>query len=257
MTIQPIEWWQLGLCGLFVAIAGASSLALRLDLERELLWGALRTVVQLTLVGYVLVYVFEFDNPAPVLLLYLLMVFNAAWNVRRRVKEREVRFFAPTFASMVASYFVITVLVTAVIVRVEPWYRPQYFIPLGGMIIGNSMNAITIALDRLFGDLRKQRGQVELILGLGGTYQEATRTMFRDAVRAGMLPSINALMTVGIVSLPGMMTGQILAGNSPGVATRYQIVVMLMIVGGVAIGSTLVVWLVRRRCFTHAQQLAL
>lgn len=257
MTVHPIEWWQLGLCAVFVLIAGASSAALRLQLGKDLLWGTFRTIVQLTMVGYVLLYVFSFENPAPVLFLYLVMVLNAAYNIRRRVKEKAIRFFAPTFASMVISYFVITILVTALIVQVEPWYKPQYFIPLGGMIIGNSMNAITIALDRLFGDLRKRRAEIELMLSLGADYREATRNVLRDAIRAGMLPSINALMTVGIVSLPGMMTGQILAGTPPGVATRYQIVVMLMIVGGVAIGSTFTVWLVRRRCFTAAQQLIL
>jgi putative ABC transport system permease protein len=257
MTVQPIEWWQLALCAVFIAIAGVSSVALRLQLERDLLWGTFRTVVQLTLVGYVLLYVFSFENLAPVLALYFFMVLNAAYNIHRRVKERSVRFLAPTFVSMVTSYFIITILVTGAIVQVKPWHKPQYFIPLGGMIIGNSMNAITIALDRLFGDLRKQRAQVELLLSLGASYQEATRSILRDAIRAGMLPSINALMTVGIVSLPGMMTGQILAGSPPGVATRYQIVVMLMIVGGTAIGSALTVWLVRKRCFTAAQQLRL
>ena len=122
------------------------------------------------------------------------------------------------------------------------------------MIIGNAMNAITIALERLFTDLRRQRKEIELWLCLGATYQEATRDIMGQAIRAGMLPSINALMTVGLVSLPGMMTGQILAGNPPEIAVRYQIIVMLMIVAAVALGSMITVYLVRRRCFTNAHQ---
>ena len=125
------------------------------------------------------------------------------------------------------------------------------------MIVGNSMNAVTIALERLFSDLRKQRAQIELALCLGATYQEATAAILRDVVKAGMIPSINALMTVGLVSLPGMMTGQILAGSDPMTAIKYQIIVMLMIVAATAIGSVFVVHVVRRRCFTTAHQLAI
>ncbi len=143
------------------------------------------------------------------------------------------------------------------IVQVKPWYTPQYFIPLSGMIIGNSMNAITIALDRLFSDIRKQRDQVELALCLGATYQEATMSIFRDTIRAGMIPSINALMTVGLVSIPGMMTGQILAGSNPVIAIKYQIIVMLMLVASTAIGSMIVITVMRKRCFTKAHQLML
>ena len=125
------------------------------------------------------------------------------------------------------------------------------------MIAGNSMNAISLSLERLLRDLRQQRPQIELALILGATGSQATAPILRAAVRAGMIPSINALMTVGLVSLPGMMTGQILSGTAPGDAVRYQIVVMLMLVASTAIGATLVTWVVRRRCFTRAHQLAI
>ena len=125
------------------------------------------------------------------------------------------------------------------------------------MIAGNSMNAITLALERLFADLRNGRTRVELALSLGATYQEATAEMVRQAIRTGMIPSINALMTVGLVSLPGMMSGQILAGSDPIVAIEYQIVVMLMLVASTAISSSIVVHVVRRTCFTGSSQLIL
>ncbi len=118
------------------------------------------------------------------------------------------------------------------------------------MVIGNSMNAIAISIDRLFSDLLRRRGEVELLLCLGATGGEASADMFRDAVKAGMIPSINSMMGVGLVFIPGMMTGQILAGSDPLVAVKYQIMVMLMLVGSTAIGSVLVVSLVRRRCFS-------
>ncbi len=257
MTLIEITPVQLALCLIFVVIAGTGSVVFRLGLEKSLAWGTVRTFAQLFLVGYVLKYVFQLNNVFLILLLFGFMIFWAAHAVRGRVAETKIRFFIPTFLSMVASYMLVTIMVTALIVQVEPWYTPQYFIPLGGMIIGNAMNAITIALDRLFADLRKSRGAIELALCLGASYQEATQTILRDVIKAGMIPSINALMTVGLVSLPGMMTGQILAGADPTTAIKYQIVVMLMLVAGTAIGSVVVVHVVRRRCFSKAHQMVI
>ena len=255
MNLIEITPVQLFLCLLFVLLAGLGSFMLKLKLEKDLAWGTVRTFAQLFIMGYILKFIFQLNNVVFILLLYTFMIFWAAHAVRGRVKEDSVRFFVPTFVSMVASYMLVSILVTVVIVQVKPWYTPQYFIPLGGMIIGNAMNAITIALDRLFSDLRQHRAEIELSLSLGASYQEATHSVMRDAVKAGMIPSINALMTVGLVSLPGMMTGQILAGTDPLIATKYQIVVMLIIVAATAIGSVLIAHVVRRRCFTKAHQM--
>lgn len=257
MNMIEITPLQLALCLVFVVVAGVGSLALKLRLERDLLWGSVRTFAQLLLVGYVLQFVFQLNNPYVIVALYVWMIFWAAWTIRGRVQERTVSIFAPTFLSMVISYMVVAVFVTGAIVQVKPWYTPQYFIPLGGMIVGNSMNAIAIALERLFSDLRKEREQIELAFCLGATYQEATSAILRDAIRAGMIPSINALMTVGLVSLPGMMTGQILAGANPTSAIKYQIIVMLMLVASTAIGAMIVVRVVQRLCFTKAHQMVL
>lgn len=257
MSMIEITPLQLVLCLSFVLIAAAGSLVFRLRLEKDLLWGSVRTFAQLFLVGYVLQFVFRLNNPIVILALYVWMIFWAAHTIRGRVKEKSISVFAPTFVSMVVSYMAVAIFVTSAIVQAKPWYTPQYFIPLGGMIIGNSMNAIAIALERMFSDIRKQREQIELAFCLGATYQEATATVLRDAIRAGMIPSINALMTVGLVSLPGMMTGQILAGADPTSAIKYQIIVMLMLVASTALGSIVVVHIVRRRCFTKAHQMIL
>lgn len=257
MNPVPIGPGQLLLCLLFVAVAGAASMALRLRLERDLLWGTVRAFAQLFLVGYVLDIVFALDRPLLVMAVFVFMVFWAAHAVRGRVRDPQIAVFVPTFLSMVISYLAVTILVTAVIVQVDPWWTPQYFIPLGGMIAGNSMNAISVCLERLLTGLRERREGIELALSLGATYREATADLLADAVRAGMIPSINALMTVGLVSLPGMMTGQILAGVTPVSAVKYQIVVMLMLVASTAIGAVVVASVVRRRCFTGAQQLIL
>jgi putative ABC transport system permease protein len=159
----------------------------------------------------------------------------------------------PTFISMLISYTLVSMLVTGVIVGAKPWWTPQYFIPLAGMIVGNSMTAISIALECLFSDLKARRAEVEMELALGADYREASQDILRGAIKAAMIPSINSLMAVGLVSLPGMMTGQILSGTDPLIAIRYQIVVMLMLVASTAIGTVIVTGLVRRRCFSAGQ----
>ncbi|MFZ1729161.1 MAG: iron export ABC transporter permease subunit FetB [Bacteroidota bacterium] len=250
-----IGYPQLALALLFVLLGGFASMKLRLGLERDLLWGAVRTISQLALMAVVLTWVFRIQLWYVVLSIYTLMILFAARIIRGRVRSTTVRYFIPTFISMLLSYMLVSYFVLDIIVQVRPWYRPEYFLPIGGMVIGNSMNAIAIALDRLFSELLRRRGEVELLLCLGATGKEASASMFRDAVKAGMIPSINSMMGVGLVFIPGMMTGQILAGSDPLVAVKYQIMVMLMMVGSTAAGSVLVVSLVQRRCFSEDHRL--
>ncbi len=255
--IISVSIGQLAIGLVFILAAGITSLYHALKLERDLMVGTIRTFVQLLLLGYILKFIFNIDNAALVLAVFCFMIFFAAWEIRNRIKEKQVAFFWPLFASMVISYVIVSYLVTAVLINVEPWWKPQYFIPLGGMVIGNSMNAIAIALERLLGELRGRRLEVEMMLCLGADYKEASQDMFRNAMRAGMIPSINSMMGVGIVFIPGMMTGQILAGADPLQAIRYQIIVMVMLVGSTAIGSLVVVYLVRKLCFGPGERLLL
>ena len=248
---------QLLLGLVFIVAAGVTSILHSLGLERDLLIGTVRTFVQLFILGYVLKFVFNLSSAWLVVAVFAFMTVFAAWEIRARVRERQVSFFFPLLISMAVSYFLVAYLVTAVLVGATPWWKPQYFIPLGGMIIGNSMNAIAIALERLLGDLRERRNEVEMKLCLGADYKEASRDIVRSAMRSGMIPSINSMMGVGVVFIPGMMTGQILAGADPLLAIRYQIVVMVMLVGATAVGSLLVVLLVRRMCFGAGERLLL
>jgi len=241
----------------FVLLAGISSLALKLDLHRDILWGTVRAVAQLYLVGYVLRYIFGLDSPWPVLVMFSAMIYFASRIIARRIKDPGVAYLSTTVFSLFLTGLVVTATVTGIIVGVEPWYEASYFIPLGGMVVGNTMNAIAITLERLLGDLKKSRDEVEMYLSLGGNYQEASAGILRTAVGAGMIPSINSLMGVGLVSLPGMMTGQIIAGADPLVAVKYQIMVMLMLVAATAFGSILVAYLVRRRAFAPDHRLLL
>jgi len=253
--IVEITTWQLIACTGLVVVAGITSMIQKLDLGRDLFVGTVRTFVQLFLMGYVLKFVFEMNTIWIVMTMFVCMVAAAVHIIRGRVKERSVKFIVPTFISMLLSYAVVSSVVTSIILGVDDWWTPQYFIPLSGMIVGNSMTAISISLERLFSDLKTRRSEVEMMLALGADYREASQDIQRGAIKAGMIPAINSLMGVGLVSLPGMMTGQILSGTDPTIAVRYQIVVMLMLVGSTAMGALIVTRLVRRRCFSPAQRL--
>jgi len=253
----PIGPGQLVLSLVLILVAGGVSLVFKLDLWRNMFVGTVRTFAQLFLMGYALKYIFALDMGLPVVAVFAGMIAAAAHIVHGRVPEREVAFGLPVFGAMVASYMLVTTMVTGVIIGAEPWWTPQYFLPIGGMVAGNSMNALAIALERLFSGLRTRRAEIEMMLSLGADSREASQSVLRDAVRAGMIPSINSMMGVGLVSIPGMMTGQIIAGADPAMACRYQIVIMLMIVASTAISSVVVVALVRRLCFGPAHELRL
>lgn len=253
--IAQIGPWQLVLALGFVLLAGVASIRLRLGLGRDIVWGTVRTFAQLFLMGYVLVYIFRLDIPLLVLAVFSGMIFFAARIVAGRVKNKGPKVFGPVFLSMILSYMVVTFLVVAVVVQADPWWQPSYFIPLGGMVVGNSMNAMALALERLFSDVSARRNEIEAMLSLGANHREATSGIFASAVSAGMIPSINSMMGVGVVFIPGMMTGQILAGADPLISIKYQIVVMLMLVGATTLSSVIGVHLARRRLFNSAEQL--
>ncbi|XPV77820.1 MAG: ABC transporter permease [Desulfovibrio sp.] len=254
LVIGPM---QLGLTLIFVLIAGTLSVVFKLGLTKNLFIGTIRTFSQLFLMGYALQYIFTINVNLLVLGVFTFMVAAAAHIIKGRVPEKDIAFGIPVFGAMISSYLLVSIMVTHVIIGTEPWWEPQYFIPIGGMIAGNSMNALSISLERLFSGLRSKRQEIEMKLCMGASSAEASRDIVRDAIKAGMIPSINSMMGVGLVHIPGMMTGQILAGADPAIACRYQIVVMLMLVASTAIASLIVVSLVRKLCFGNAHQLLL
>jgi putative ABC transport system permease protein len=253
--IPDIGPWELALGLVFILLAGLASLAFRLRLGRDLALGTVRTFLQLFIMGYVLTLVFGLGSPWPTLAIFLIMVVSAARIVRGRVGKAAANYGLPVLLSMLASYSLVSVLVVGVIVGAKPWWEPRYFLPIAGMVIGNSMTALAVSLERLFSELRSGRDAVEMRLTLGADMDEASRDAVAASVRAGMMPSIASLMGVGLVFIPGMMTGQILAGADPLIAIRYQIVVMLMLVGSTALCSVAAVLWVRRRCFGTGNRL--
>ena len=242
---------QLALATLFVVFVGILSIRLSLGITRDLAVATVRTYVQLLALGFILRWVFGIDSSWLVVGLVLLMVLAAARIILKRSPDAPPGLFGSAFVSMALTGFLITFAVTGVIIQVEPWYLPQYVIPLAGMVIGNSMNGIALALERMFSDLDRREDEVLALTALGATPWEAAHPAIRDALRAGLIPTINSMAAAGIVFIPGMMSGQILAGADPVTATGYQIVVMLMVAAATALGSVMALVLTYRRRFTE------
>lgn len=222
---------------------------------RDLVWSALRMIVQLLAVGYLLHLVFALERPLPVLLLLVVMMGFAVQTVAARVKRRMPRFYRIVGLAILVGCGGSTFVFCTLIIGLTPWYDPRYLIPLAGMIIGNSMTGASLAAERLAGEMAERREEIETALCLGGSSRLAARTAVSQAFRAALIPPINAMAAMGIVFLPGMMTGQILSGTPPILAVRYQIGIMCVITGSVAVTAFLILLLGARSYFTSAHQL--
>lgn len=253
----PISLWQLSLSGLFILINIVLSFLLKLGLEKTLMIATVRMVVQLLLVGYVLNWLFTLNNPGFVLAIAILMAFIAGISAVNRTSRRFLGIYWRSLISVLVASFLITNLTVIGIIQVDPWYDPQYFIPLLGMVLGNTLSGISLSLDRFMEELVRNRQQIETLLALGATRWEATHAEVQSAIRTGMIPTINSMMVMGIVSLPGMMTGQILAGASPLDAVRYQIIIIFAIASGTALGTLAVVLLAWQVLLNSSHQLRL
>jgi putative ABC transport system permease protein len=259
VEVIDLAWWKLALAALLILALAATGYLARLGITRSLLIAAIRTVIQLALIGLVLEALFASSAFYWVALLALVMLLVAGREVVARQGRRLQGWWAFGIGTgaMFVSSFTVTILALTVVIGPDPWYAPQYAIPLLGMMLGNTMTGVSLALDRLNESVWRQRAVIENRLMLGQTWQQALEGIRREAMRSGMMPSINAMAAAGIVSLPGMMTGQILAGSPPAVAVKYQILVMLIITVGTGFGAVMAVFWGGRRLFDERERLRL
>ena len=250
-----LSWTDLALASALVLVAMGISAWQRLGLARGFAIGAVRAVVQLVAVGYVLAFLFSTRRWYLVLLALLAMLVAATQTATERQKRGRAGLFVISGTAMLVGSGLTLAYIDAVVLRLRPWYDPQYLIPLFGMIIGNAMNGAALAAERLNSEMELRRGEVEAYLALGASPARASAEAVRRALVAALIPTVNLLMVVGLVSLPGMMTGQIIAGSSPATAVRYQIVVVFMLAGAVAMTSVVVALWYRRTFFSPAEQL--
>jgi putative ABC transport system permease protein len=250
---------DLALAAVLVVVLALLSLRLQAGVSRQLLVAAARTAVQLMLIGLVLKTLFANVQLGWVSLMALVMLLIAGREVMVRQERRFAGWwgYAVGTFSMFLSSFAVTVFALTMILGNSPWYAPQYAIPLLGMLLGNTMSGIAIAMDRLTTSVWEQRDVIEARLMLGERAEAAIAGLRRQAIRSGLIPIINAMAAAGIISLPGMMTGQILAGAPPVEAVKYQILIMFLIAVGTGFGTLVAVSIGARRLFDERQRLCL
>jgi putative ABC transport system permease protein len=259
MNYLSLSVSDLILASLLVLALGLSSLRFKLGIFRSLIFGAIRTTVQLTLAGWLLRFLFGASNPIWIVLMGLVMLGAASREVlvRQKRRFRGLPGFAMGGVSMFLSSFVVAILALGLMLKPDPWYSARYSIPLLGMLLGNTMNGVGLSLDRLTQGAWQQRHQIEGRLLLGMSWEEAIGPLRRESIQSGLIPVFNALAAAGLVSLPGMMTGQILAGAEPMEAVKYQILIMFLIAAGTGFGSLCAVLLGARRLFDERERLRL
>jgi len=250
---------DLGLASLLVVALSLLSYRLALGVSRKLLFAALRTTAQLLLIGLVLKLLFAHVHLGWVVLMSMVMLLAAGRIVMERQEHRFLGWwgYGVGTLSMFLSAFTVTLLSLLVVIQPDPWYQPQFAIPLLGMMLGNTMNGVALGLERLTSAVTQQRRVIEARLLQGQPWCEAIAAIRRDAMRVGMVPMLNAMAAAGVVSLPGMMTGQILAGAPPVEAVKYQILIMFLIAVGTGLGTLAAVTIGSRRLFDERQRLCL
>lgn len=222
-----------------ILVCALLSLLLALRVHRALLIAALRMVVQLMLVGFVLRLLFERSNPWLTLLAALVMACAASYEVGAR---QDYRLPGPwqyltTGSAIGISSMIIAVLALTTALRPTPWYVAREALPLIGILLGNVMNAVSLALNSFYGTVGRERASIEARLALGEGWFVALHAASSRAIRTALIPTINVMSAAGIITLPGIMTGQLLAGMDPISAAKYQILLMFLIVGGNCLGA--------------------
>jgi len=250
-----IVWWQLGTAYVFVLILMLIVRVKGIRREREIVIASVRMTVQLIAVGYLLEYVFGHADPYITLLLVTIMLAFAVHTIIKRSKNPLSRAMKKWIAYSMLSGFTVSLCVFVfMILGLRPWYEPRYVIPIAGMIIGNSMTGIALGVNTLTGGMKSRRSLIEAAMLFGASPKTACRSVVNDAFDAAMLPTLNSMVGMGIVFLPGMMTGQILGGASPLMAIEYQIAIMLCMVGSVSLSVILFVQMGYRLFFNERGQ---
>ena len=251
MSTTSISITSLLLSSILVVISLMFSYSQKLKLEKETITGVIRAIIQLTIVGYILNFIFGLKNPMFTTLLLLVIVFNASYNAAKRGKGIKDGIKISFISIATGAFITLFILVLAGALK----YEAYQIITVGGMIISNAMVALGLCYRQLTSDFKNRRDEVETKLALGADIRTSSIDIIRDSIKTGMLPTIDSMKTLGIVSLPGMMTGLILAGTSPVQAIKYQIMVTFMLLSTTAISSFIACFLAYKKFFNDKKQL--
>jgi len=225
------------LAAFLLMVNAVASLTLQLGLEQRLLIAAVRAFCQLMLLGYILVPIFKANNPLLIMLYAIFMGTVATYEAQKRTKYGYKDMFAHTWLALAGSAALVLTYGLTVVVAVQPWWEAQYLIPVFGMLLGNTTNGISVGLATTVSELAEGRQRIEALLAMGATRWEASKDLLKKAVTLGLTPILNQMSIIGMVSIPGMMTGQILGGTSPEQAARYQCAIIFLIAASTALGT--------------------
>ena len=228
-SIQTIPFANLALAFIPVIVVIAIIWTWKLDYKNSLV-AVSRMLLQLLMIGYFLAYIFKSDSALVVAVVLTVMLFSSSWIALRTISIPRKTLFLKSFLAVFLGGSVILLIMTQAVLELNPWYLSSYMVPLAGMIFASSMTSISLAGERIEAEVKKNV-----------PYEEAKNIAFQ----ASMIPIVNSLLAVGLVSLPGMMTGQILSGVSPLIAVRYQVMVMCMIFGSSGISSAIFLVLIK------------
>lgn len=243
----------LALMGIVIALSAWENLGL----ELKLAIATGRTILQVVVLGYVLDTIFTLNNGWAVLAMLAVMLLIAAIIARNRI-DRKNRLMLPlVWASMVISTSMALIYINVLIIQPEKWFEPQYLIPIAGMVLASAMNAAAIAGERLVKTINSSYQEIETHLSLGASPQQAIKQYRQEAIRAGLIPSINQMTIIAMVAIPTFFSGQLLSGINPREAASYQILIVFAIAFTNLLTSLLVTWGICRQSFNSAAQLAI
>ncbi|RSX57205.1 ABC transporter permease [Bifidobacterium samirii] len=248
-----IDVWGLLIALAMVAAAAAVSGLLRMGIGRTMLWSACRALLQLCAMGVIMGFVIR-SSPRLVFALMAAMLVAAVQITLSKAKGVPKGLAGPVLLSLVVTMLLMLALVTELVVRPHPWYAPQLVVPLTGMLLGNTVSALAVGLSRFYESMDERRDEIDTMLALGASPWEAARPSIVSSIRLGLMPTTSSLASAGIVTVPGMMAGQIIAGGDPLGAAKYQFVILSAIAALTLVADSLIMGMVYRTCFTRLDQ---
>ena len=244
-------FWTWGL----IMVAIVLSRWQKLGLEGQFMIGGIRSLIQLMFIGYILEFIFAVNNPFAVIIIVVIMISIASTVAKNRISQKIARLWKIVGISFLTSTTFVISYSLVFIIQPNDWYNPQYLIPLVGMVLGNNLNGASLSGERLASMIENNRLEIETHLCLGATGKQAVTKYRQEAIKVGLIPTLNTMMVVGMVSLPGMFTGQVLAGNDPLSAASYQVLILFMIALSNLITTLIITEGVCRQFFNSRQQL--
>ncbi|MEY1581061.1 iron export ABC transporter permease subunit FetB [Providencia manganoxydans] len=242
---------SLGFSIMLVLVAIFISHKEKLALEKDIIWSTLRAIIQLLIVGYILKYIFQVDHEILTIAMVMFICFNAAWNAKKRSKYIDKIFGTAFIAITSGTFLTLIILITSKAIA----FTPMQVIPITGMIAGNAMIAVGLCFNNLEQRFNSQQQQIQEMLSLGATPKIASASIIRESIRASLIPTVDSAKTVGIVSLPGMMSGLIFAGVDPLEAVKYQIMVTFMLLATASLSTILAGYMTYIKFYNERHQL--